>query len=39
VNVFYAAGEMAVMERVGRDELPDTDRATLRNLWETLLAE
>lgn len=39
VNVFYAAGEMAVMEHVGRDGLPDADRATLRNLWETLLAQ
>jgi hypothetical protein len=39
VNAFYAAGEMAVMERVGRDELSDTDRQALRNLWETLLAQ
>jgi hypothetical protein len=32
-------GEMAVMERVGRDELPPEDRRALRDLWETLLAQ
>jgi hypothetical protein len=38
VNVFYAAGELALMERVGRDELTASDRTALRELWETLLA-
>jgi hypothetical protein len=37
VNVFYAAGEMAVMEMVGRQELSPADRRTLRDLWEHLL--
>jgi hypothetical protein len=37
VNVFYAASEMALMEWVGRKELPDSDRRSLRNLWEALL--
>jgi hypothetical protein len=38
VNVFYAASEMALMERVGRDELPASDRQLLRRLWEDLRA-
>jgi hypothetical protein len=37
VNVFYAASEMALMERVGRDSLSPVDRRTLRRLWEHLL--
>lgn len=37
VNVFYAAGEMALMERVGRAQLQPEDRLTLRHLWENLL--
>jgi hypothetical protein len=38
INVFYAAAEMAVMEQIGRNELPVDDRRTLRRLWEDLLA-
>ncbi len=38
VNVFYAAGEMALMELVGRRRLPPQDRRTLRHLWESLLS-
>lgn len=38
VNVFYAAGEMALMELVARNELPPKDRALLRQLWEALLS-
>ena len=38
LNVFRAAAEMAVMERVGRDELPVDDRRLLRQLWEALLS-
>src|SRR6266508_3871265 len=37
VNVFYAAGEMALMEHVGRPTLAPDDRRTLRRLWEHLL--
>jgi hypothetical protein len=37
VNVFYAAGEMALMEQVGRAKLPPDDRHTLRRLWKHLL--
>lgn len=37
VNVFYAAGEMALMEKVGRAQLQPEDRRTLRRLWEDLL--
>ncbi len=37
VNVFYAASEMALMEWIGRNELPDSDRALLRQLWNDLL--
>jgi hypothetical protein len=37
MNVFYAAAEMALMERVGRDELPAEDRRKLRQLWQALL--
>jgi hypothetical protein len=37
VNVFYAAGEMALMEQVGRAQLQPEDRRTLRRLWEHLL--
>lgn len=37
LNVFRAAGEMAVMERVGRNELPAEDRNVLRKLWVDLL--
>jgi hypothetical protein len=37
VNVFYAAGEMALMEQVGRVQLQPEDRRTLRRLWEDLL--
>lgn len=37
INVFYAASEMALMERVGRNELLSTDRRALRQLWESLL--
>jgi hypothetical protein len=38
LNVFRAAAEMAVMERVGRDTLPRSDSQVLRQLWEALLA-
>lgn len=38
LNVFRAAAEMAVMEQVARTDLPLTDRRTLRELWEVLLA-
>lgn len=38
VNVFYAASEMALMERVARNELPPGGRAALRRLWEDLLS-
>lgn len=38
VNVFYAASEMALMARVGRESLSAEDRRTLRRLWEDLLA-
>jgi hypothetical protein len=38
INVFYAASEMALMERVAREELPTEDRVALRRLWEDLLA-
>jgi hypothetical protein len=38
VNVFYAASEMALMERIARDELPAEDRVALRRLWNDLLA-
>ena len=37
VNVFYAAAEMALMERVARQELSIDDRRTPRRLWESLL--
>jgi xanthine dehydrogenase iron-sulfur cluster and FAD-binding subunit A len=37
VNVFRAAAELAVMERVGGDQLPTADRRILRDLWEALL--
>lgn len=37
IGVFYAAGEMAVMEAVGRASLPPQDRRVLRDLWEALL--
>jgi hypothetical protein len=37
LNVFRAAAEMAVMDRVGRDELPMEDRRPLRQLWDDLL--
>jgi len=37
INAFYAAAEMALMERVARDELSTDDRRTLRSLWERLL--
>ena len=37
VNVFYAASEMALMERIGRGELSAEDGQTLRHLWEALL--
>jgi hypothetical protein len=37
VNVFYAASEMALMEQVGRSDLSDDDRRTLRDLWDALL--
>jgi hypothetical protein len=38
INVFYAAGEMALMEQVSRKSLSSTHRQTLRSLWENLLA-
>lgn len=38
VNVFYAASEMALMERVAREELPTEDRVALRRLWGDLLS-
>lgn len=38
VNVFYAASEMAVMERAFRDELTAEDRHRLRELWDVLLS-
>lgn len=38
VNVFYAASEMALMERIGRADLSPEDRRTLRRLWEDLLS-
>lgn len=38
VNVFYAASEMALMERVAHQELPPEDRRALRRLWEDLLS-
>jgi hypothetical protein len=37
IGVYLAAGEMALMEAVGRSALPIEDRRTLRNLWEALL--
>jgi hypothetical protein len=37
MGVFRVAGEMAVMELVGRQELPPSDRQLLRQLWEALL--
>lgn len=37
MGVFRAAAEMAVMEQVGRHELPQEDRALLRQLWTALL--
>lgn len=37
VNVFYAAGEMALMEHVARTQLRADDRRVLRRLWEHLL--
>lgn len=37
VNVFYAAGEMALMEQVGREQLDTSDRRNPRHLWESLL--
>ena len=36
LNVFRVAAEMAVMERVARDELPMEDRRLLRQFWEAL---
>ncbi len=38
MGVFRAAGEMAVMEQVGRQELPSEDRNLLLQLWRALLA-
>jgi hypothetical protein len=38
INVFYAAADLAVMERVAREELSSEDRRTLRHWWETLLS-
>ncbi len=38
VNAFYAASEMALMERVGRENLSPEDRRALRHLWEDLLS-
>jgi hypothetical protein len=37
MGVFRAAGEMAVMEQVGRQELTPEDRGLLRQLWTALL--
>jgi hypothetical protein len=38
LGLFQAAGEMALMAEVGRDELTGSDRRQLRDLWENLLA-
>jgi xanthine dehydrogenase iron-sulfur cluster and FAD-binding subunit A len=38
VNVFYASAEMALMERVGRQDPSASDRGHLRGLWQALLA-
>ncbi len=38
LGLFQAAGEMALMAEVGRDELTGSDRRRLRDLWEHLLA-
>ncbi|AHC27880.1 MULTISPECIES: hypothetical protein [Mycobacteriaceae] len=38
MGVFRAAAEMAVMERVGHEELPVEDRNLLLQLWRALLA-
>ncbi|HEY2949779.1 MAG TPA: hypothetical protein VGJ53_15510 [Micromonosporaceae bacterium] len=37
LGVYLAAGEMALMEAVGRSVLPAEDRRALRKLWDTLL--
>lgn len=37
LGVYVAAGEMALMEAVGRSVLPVEDRRALRHLWDTLL--
>ncbi|HEY3007872.1 MAG TPA: hypothetical protein VGJ63_07375 [Micromonosporaceae bacterium] len=37
LGVYLAAGEMALMEAVGRSVLPAEDRRALRRLWDTLL--
>jgi hypothetical protein len=37
MGVFRAAAEMAVMEQVGRRQLPPDDRGLLRQLWMALL--
>lgn len=39
LNVFRAAAEMAVMERVGADHLTPHDRQVLRDLWTVLLSQ
>jgi hypothetical protein len=38
LGLFQAAGEMALMAEVGRNELTGSDRGRLRELWEHLLA-
>lgn len=37
IRVFYAAGELAMMEAVGHERLAPGDRVSLRAPWETLL--
>ncbi len=37
MGVFRAAAEMALMEHIGRQELPPGDRQLLRQLWNALL--
>lgn len=37
LGLFQAAGEMALMAEVGRQELTGSQRSRLRDLWENLL--